>query len=123
LICEDHGRKVYILVILDLYGRYVLDFDFMFAENTQSVLASMAEKLFKTERPTLFHSDQGREMSSLEFTHLLNLYKVKQSLSKPGHPRHDAVLESFYSSLKVEINLRKLVRTKTPEQIKSIISK
>ena len=40
-----------------------------------------------------------------------------------GKPRLNACLESIYSTLKVEINLKKLVKTKTPQQIKTIISK
>lgn len=50
----------------------------------------------------LFHSDQGGEYVSNDFQNLLATLHVRQSVSQPGMPYDNAVIESFYSIIKKE---------------------
>lgn len=56
-------------------------------QNTQSVL----------------HSDQGVQYSSVGYYNLLSQYSVVQSMSRAGNPYDNAIMESFYRTLKREL--------------------
>ena len=51
----------------------------------------------------MFHSDRGTQYTSTEFTDLLGEHEMIQSLSRPRQCWDNAVAESFFSSLKVEL--------------------
>jgi transposase InsO family protein len=48
----------------------------------------------------MFHSDQGSQFTSTKFKKPLRKHKVEQSLSNAGTPYDNAVVESFFASLK-----------------------
>jgi putative transposase len=50
----------------------------------------------------IFHSDRGTQYTSSEFTGLLAEHNIVQSLSRPRQC-WDAVAESFFASLKLEL--------------------
>jgi transposase InsO family protein len=80
-------------------------------------------RAFKNFHPKIIHSDGGREFSSWDYYHTCEQHNVIVSHSKPGRPTHNACIESFFKTLKHETHLRKLVKSKTPEQIKTIVRK
>ena len=49
-----------------------------------------------------FHSDRDVQYTSFALQKLLKTHQVKQSFSPVGKPRHNAVMESFFASLKRE---------------------
>jgi transposase InsO family protein len=51
----------------------------------------------------VFHSDRGTQHTSTEFTDLLAANKISQSLSRPRQCWDNAVAESFFASLKLEL--------------------
>jgi len=94
----------YIAVIIDLYARVVVA-----CEVTKNTSALFMIKLFdsayeKRNRPEhlTFHSDQGTEYTAYAFRKHLRDLGVKQSFSNPGTPLDNAVMESFFASLKRE---------------------
>ena len=94
----------YIAVIIDLYARVVVA-----CEVTKNTSALFMIKLFdsayeKRNRPEhlTFHSDQGTEYTAYIFRKHLRDLGVKQSFSNPGTPLDNAVMESFFASLKRE---------------------
>ncbi len=65
-------------------------------------------------RPGLiFHSDRGSQYTSKQFTRLLSRHGIRQSLSRPRQVWDNAVMESFYSTLKVELIHRHAWSTRT----------
>ena len=94
----------YLTVIMDLFSRKIIGYKVV-----DCLSASPAIELFKTafeERgcPTglMFHSDQGGQFTAYRFRVLLRGKKVKQSFSSPGNPYDNAVIESFFRTLKTE---------------------
>lgn len=57
-------------------------------------------------RNAIIHSDRGSQFTSKEYKELLERYNVTQSMSLPGSPRDNAVIESFFGHMKDEINLK-----------------
>ena len=69
----------------------------------------------------MFHSDQGAQYTSKAFRKLLRMNKVVQSFSKSGQPYDNAVMESFFASMKREEIYR--TQYKSEQQfIKSVTS-
>lgn len=97
-------KPYYLCVIIDLFARKVIGYKLSSNMELHIVLEPFNEAFEKRGRPCdlLFHSDQGSQFSSYKFRmHLQNL-RVKQSFSNPGCPYDNAVVESFFRSLKAE---------------------
>ncbi len=102
------GKTYYICVIIDLYARKVVGCKISHKNSTQLTKATLKEAYVMREPENLtFHSDQGANYTSRTFTTYLKELGIKPSLSKPGTPHDNAVMESFFKYLKTE----KLYRT------------
>lgn len=69
----------------------------------------------------MIHTDRGAQFTSKAFMNLLKRKEFIQSFSRKGNPYDNAIMESFYRTLK-----RKLVRdshSENPEQAKLDIFK
>ena len=112
-------KKLYICVILELYSRRVVSYKISERPSTQNVTSSLKQAYNSREiqKQLIFHSDRGSQYISHTFRTLLNAYNITQSLSPAGKPRHNAVMESFFSTLKKEelyrMNYRSVAEFKT----------
>jgi len=95
---------LYLAVVLDLFSRKVVGW--ATSRRVDAVLAceaySRAVRLRKPKTPVLFHSDQGVQYTSAQFSSLLRLLGGVASLSRKGNCWDNAVAESFFSKLKRE---------------------
>lgn len=66
----------------------------------------------------IIHSDRGSHFRAKKYKELLEENHIIQSMSLPGNPKDNAVVESFFGHLKDEINLKNV---KTFEQLVEII--
>ena len=69
----------------------------------------------------IFHSDRGTQYTSTEFTDLLADHEMIQSLSRPRQCWDNAVAESFFASLKLELHLPALLghpRPRPPRRVR-----
>jgi putative transposase len=60
----------------------------------------------------LHHSDRGSQYTCEQFQKLLADHGVICSMSRSGNVWHNAAMESFFSSLKIERTARKTDRTR-----------
>lgn len=93
----------YICAIIDLYSRKVIAYKI--SKKHTSNLVSGTFKLAVADRAIdglVFHSDQGTQYTSKAFMRLLMNLKVTQSFSPTGSPYNNAVMESFFSTMKKE---------------------
>lgn len=97
-------KYYYICAILDLFSRKVVAYRVSKANSTQLVTKTFRQALHKRQPPAglTFHSDRGTPYLSRAFRMLLEENKIVQSLSRPGKPHDNAVMESFFSYLKKE---------------------
>ena len=94
----------YICAIVDLYSRRVVAYKCSTKQSSQLV-SSTFKAAYETRKPPkglIFHSDRGSIYTSHSFRSLLQSFNVEQSFSPSGRPCHNAVMESFYSTLKKE---------------------
>ena len=96
---------LYLATVIDLSSRKVVGW--AMAEHMRAELACDALRMaIGARRPApgaIFHSDRGTQYTSREFTDLLVDNDMVQSLSRPRQCWDNAVAESFFASLKLEL--------------------
>jgi transposase InsO family protein len=95
----------YLATVIDLASRRVVGWalaDHMRAELVCDALR-MAIAHRRPEPGLVFHSDRGTQYTSTEFTNLLAEHEMIQSLSRPRQCWDNAVAESFFAALKLEL--------------------
>lgn len=92
-------------VILDLFSRRVVGWSM--SERLEKKLARDALSTALADRPPrgglIHHSDRGSQYASHEYQELLASYGLLSSMSRRGNCWDNAVAESFFATLKVEL--------------------
>jgi putative transposase len=96
---------VYLAVILDLWSRRVVGYAMSDEPSRWVVLAALRQALAR--RPThvalLHHSDRGSQYASQDYRALLGKEGIACSMSRRGNCWDNAVVESFFGTLKTEL--------------------
>jgi putative transposase len=96
---------LYLAVLLDLCSRRVVGWSC--SDRLSSPLVESAlEAAFRQRRPApglLHHSDQGGQYTSLDYQGALAAQGVVVSMSRRGNCYDNAMVESFFSTLKAEL--------------------
>jgi transposase InsO family protein len=105
----------YLATVIDLASRRVVGW--ALADHMRAELVCDALRMAITHRRPapglIFHSDRGTQYTSSEFTGLLTEHQMIQSLSRPRQCWDNAVAESFFASLKLELIDRRSWATRT----------
>jgi transposase InsO family protein len=99
------GSWLYLAVLLDLYSRRVIGWA-LSTEMTQDLsLAALDQAIFERtpEAGVLHHSDRGSQYTSNDYRQRLKDNDLIASMSKKGDCWDNAVAESFFATLKVEL--------------------
>ena len=95
---------LYLAIFLDLFSRMVVGWSM--GERITSELVISAFQMGQQRRggvSPLIHSDQGSQYASFSFREELAGYNCLQSMSRRGNCWDNAVAESFFSALKLEM--------------------
>lgn len=96
---------LYHAVVMDLYSRKVVGWSFSRQRNTE--LTKSALRMALTRWPVtsgcIFHSDQGIEYAAHEYRELVEAAGMIRSMSRKGNPLDNAMVESFFHTLKAEV--------------------
>lgn len=96
---------LYLAVVIDLYSRRIVGWA-MGARITTQLVKDAFQMAWRQCRPQpglLFHSDRGSQYTSQGFQQLLHACQVQASMSGTGNCYDNAVVESFFSTLKMEL--------------------
>ncbi len=107
LVVGESG-ELYLAAILDLYSRFVVGWA-VSAVNDRHLAIKALEMALKRRCPEaglLHHSDQGCTYASEDYQGLLSAYGITCSMSRRGNCYDNAVMESFFSTLKSELGER-----------------
>jgi putative transposase len=98
---------VYLAVVLDLFARRVVGW--AVSDNLDAGIAVEALRRALALRPApvgmIHHSDRGVHYACAEYRAVLAAHSMKPSMSRKGNCWDNAVAESFFSSLKFEVEL------------------
>jgi transposase InsO family protein len=96
---------LYLAVVLDLFSRRVVGW--ATAGHLRSELAGEALAMALRQRrptgPLLHHSDRGVQYAAAEYRRLLAAHGLEMSMSRTGECYDNAVVESFFGTLKQEL--------------------
>jgi transposase InsO family protein len=96
--------KLYLAAILDLYSRFIVGWAIS-AVNDRHLTIRALEVALKRRCPDaglLHHSDQGCTYASEDYQTILEARGIRCSMSRRGNCYDNAVMESFFSSVKSE---------------------
>jgi putative transposase len=95
---------LYLAPVLDLFGRKIVGW--AMANHMESELVESALRMAFAQRhpdaDLLHHSDQGSQYTSSDYLDLLKEHRCQISMSGVGNCYDNAVMESFFSTLKTE---------------------
>jgi putative transposase len=98
--------KLYLAVVLDLFSRFVVGWS-VSAVNDRHVTIKALDMALKRRCPAgrdlLHHSDQGCTYASEDYQAVLEAHGITGSMSRRGNCYDNAVMESFFSSVKSEV--------------------
>ena len=110
-----HQGWLYLAVVLDLASRRVIGWamrDSLEAELTLSALR-MALAARKPAPGLIHHSDRGVQYACDAYRELLAAHHIQASMSRTGDCWDNAVAESFFATLELELIARRTWRTHT----------
>lgn len=97
------GYWVYVATILDVYTREIVGVSVLTTHNTQLIMNALVSAIHHRASPRIIHSDQGSEYASRDYTSLMEMLGITQSMSRPGCPWENGYQESFYKGFKLDL--------------------
>ena len=99
------GEWMHMAVIMDLYSRQVIGWAVDETMTTELILEAfnMAVSRRQVQPGLILHSDRGVQYRAGEYQEALKEQKIRSSMSRKGNCWDNAVMESFFSRLKVEL--------------------
>jgi putative transposase len=100
---------LYLAVVMDLFSRRLIGWAFDRTLDTTLVLEAWQRALAgRPSAPRLHHSDRGAQYTSARFQAALQQHGVVCSMSRRGNCYDNAVIESFFRTVKVETGDRRI---------------
>lgn len=98
-------RWLYLATVMDLYSRKIIGWslDENMTEQLITQAMQMAIDARGVEPGLIVHSDRGAQYRSNSYVDFLERHGIKRSMSRKGNCWDNAVMESFYARLKVEL--------------------
>ncbi len=96
-------KFIYLATVMDLFSREMLGWSVMANHSVMLVMESLFAALAHHERPTIFHSDNGREYGSKVFVDTLLRLGTFISRSAKASPWENGYQEAFYSLFKIDL--------------------
>ena len=96
---------LYVAVLMDLYSRRIIGW--AMGEQMTTTLTLRALEMALQQRPVpkglLHHSDRGCQYGATPYQQRLSAQGIRCSMSRPGNCWDNAVVESFFATLKTEV--------------------
>lgn len=95
---------LYLVVIIDVFSRQVVGWAMSERMTAEFVIRALSHDI-RGRRPSvglIFHSDRGVQYACSAFKDVLSQYGFRQSMSRKGNCYDNAMVESFFHTLKTE---------------------
>lgn len=111
---ETKEGWLYLAAILDLYSRKIVGWAMSERIDAALVLNALAMAVLHRRPPAhlLFHTDRGVQYASGDYRQALNRAGLIASMSRKGNCYDNAAMESFWSTLKLELVYRRCFQTR-----------
>jgi putative transposase len=111
--------KLYLAAILDLFSRFVVGWAVSAVNDRHLTLQALGMALMRRGPDTglLHHSDRGSTYASADYQRMLDAHGITCSMSRTGDCYDNAVMEAFFSTVKMEL----ADRFESAEQAKTLL--
>lgn len=92
---------MYLFVIIDLYSRYIVDYELSTTMDRQLILNCL-KRAFQRSKPEIINSDQGGQFTNKDYVELLKTEEIKISMDGKGRALDNIFVERFFRTLKYE---------------------
>lgn len=101
---------LYLAVVLDLFSRKIIGWSMQANMGKDIVIKALLMAVWRRspKQKVIVHSDQGSQYGSGDYRDFLTSNNLVPSMSRRGHCLDNAVVESFFHSLKTERVKRKI---------------
>jgi putative transposase len=96
------GGHVYLVVILDLYSRKVLNWRVSNTLDSEFCVTALEETIALYGEPAIFNTDQGCQFTSESFISVLLSHNIRISMDGKGRALDNIYVERLWRSLKYE---------------------
>jgi len=104
---------LYLAVVIELYSRMVIGWSMSKSVDSELVIGALQMALRRRPgKGLIVHSDRGRQYTSRAYYAFLEQRGINASMSGKGDCWDNAVAESFFSTIKVEISTGRVWRTR-----------
>ena len=105
---------LYLAVVMDLFARKVVGWSMKPTLARELVLDAILMAVWrrKPKQKVIIHSDQGTQYGSDDWLRFCRDHKLEPSMSRRGNCWDNAVVESFFSSLKKERIKKRIYKTR-----------
>jgi transposase InsO family protein len=112
---------VYLATLLDTYSRYIVGWAMSAHRDEALVTAALRMALARRDIPDtlIHHTDRGSQYTADDYLALLHAHGIQVSMSGKGDPYDNAMMESFFSTLRAE--LTELERFHTRQQAQTAV--
>lgn len=100
-----NAKAWYIAAVVDLHARVVVGLHVSDSSDASLVCRALRDALDARQRKPgalIFHSDQGIQYRSQRFRLMLEVHRIRQSMSRRGNCWDNAAMESFFATLELE---------------------
>jgi transposase InsO family protein len=99
------SSKLYLAAILDLYSRFIVGWAVSAVNDRHLTIRALAMAIKRRcpDAGLLHHSDQGCTYASEDYQKVLTAHGITCSMSRRGDCYDNAVMESFFSTVKSEL--------------------
>lgn len=96
---------LYLAALLDTYSRFIVGWSMSIYRDEALVTAALGMALRRRDIPNtlIHHTDRGSQYTADEYLALLTAYDIQVSMSGKGDPYDNAMIESFFSTLRAEL--------------------
>jgi len=110
---------LYLLAIMDVYSRQIVGWSMSNRLTQELAIQALRQALWR-RKPLpgcIFHSDRGSQYAGAAFRTMLTRYGFKQSMSSTGNCYDNAIMETFFHTLKTELVYFERYETRSQAQI------
>ena len=97
------GSWCYVRLLADLYNREIVGCSCGRRKDARLVKAAFSNAAFPLTAIEVFHGDRGPEFCNGDVDALLSAFGIERSVSRPGNPCDNAVVESTSRALEREL--------------------
>jgi len=113
---------IYLTTVIDLFDRKVIGWALssrMYARETSIPALKMAllNRPLDKEKILTFHSDRGVQYACGEFVNEIGNHNIERSMSRKGNCWDNAVAESFFKTIKVELIYQNKYKTRKEAEL------